>query len=170
VNGRGSPISTRRYTVRVRGARRKNVTCANCHCEFAYTVSCVTSGYALDTMFDGPVDPDARAEKEARANLDAKLARDCALVPCPDCGRYQPDMVRKIKWRRFGWLVALNVLAGPASSGGSRPRPPAGTTNASASSPSSAVPWPPSTCWSSPFGSSCTTRTPSASRAAAPNG
>jgi hypothetical protein len=103
VHWRTQIISSSSTTVR-------EVTCANCGTEYAYALSRTESGtgtspYGLDD--DGAKH---RALKTASSKLDNSL--DCAfeLVPCPQCGDYQPEMVAFLKNSYRKWLYIPAAL------------------------------------------------------------
>lgn len=93
----------------------KPVRCLHCGAEFVYRMTRTAKGEA-------PIDLGDRAglaaEWDARANAQIRLLRECDAVPCPDCGRYQEDMVRMLKFRRFRWSLypGLALLTGAALS------------------------------------------------------
>jgi hypothetical protein len=46
----------------------------------------------------------SQAKAQAHSNLESWLERDFDLVPCPQCGRYQPFMFLRARWWRHLWL------------------------------------------------------------------
>ncbi|HEV8378880.1 MAG TPA: hypothetical protein VGP99_08515, partial [Tepidisphaeraceae bacterium] len=89
------------YTSTATGKIAKPVQCVRCGGEYVYIMERKVTGGGFSFLF---VDNDGaakRAEAAARQNLERKLNDDCDLVACPDCGHYQPQMIRKIRGRRF---------------------------------------------------------------------
>ena len=54
--------------------------------------------------------PEHAAEK-AQAAAERVLARDVDRQPCPNCGRYQPDMIAGGRKTLHGWMLFVAVLA-----------------------------------------------------------
>jgi hypothetical protein len=92
-----------RYSCSVAGSVWKEVCCAECQCEYLYLLSRTGSGSGSSPYYIDNDGAQRRAEQAAVKNLQRRLERDCDAVPCPDCGMYQPLMVRLLRRRRWGW-------------------------------------------------------------------
>ena len=92
----------RKYTVTVTATTYKTVHCQMCGCDFVYPMRRQAQGTGHSPLWLDNKGATGRAEQAAQENLAKKLATEINAVPCPDCGRYQADMVTKLKkskWR-----------------------------------------------------------------------
>lgn len=79
--------------VTARGSTWKEVRCEYCGCHFGYQMSRATSSsrpYGVG------------ADASAREKLEEALAQEVEPIACPDCGKYQADMVAELEKRRAG--------------------------------------------------------------------
>jgi hypothetical protein len=90
------PIGVKRV-VAVQGAVWKFVSCAQCHEDFAYLLQLEAVGEDHDLLFLDAEDSTKRAQAHAEHNLSEQSRNVVAPVPCPSCGFYQADMVRRLK-------------------------------------------------------------------------
>jgi hypothetical protein len=90
-----------------RGSAVKTVRCEACHCQYAYRLSREAVGTSSDFLV-----ADAQAAKQnASDELRKLLERECDPVPCPTCGWYQRNMVRRARQLRYRPLgIATEVL------------------------------------------------------------
>ena len=107
-------ISFNDITVRTRGSVIKEIKCRGCRTVYYFvmwrkTSASGTSPYGLT---DRAAERAARSRAETR--LRYRLATEIDSVPCPSCGRYQPEMFLPMAVSKFRWLrrtaVALLVL------------------------------------------------------------
>jgi len=101
------PIGVR-YVARVRASSLKVVSCENCKQSYAILLDVEARGEDLDLLFldsDGSKD---RADAQARENLAAKIRNSVAVIPCPQCGFYQEDMVRQLK--ENAWTNPVQII------------------------------------------------------------
>jgi len=99
------------YTSTASGSIVKPVQCVRCGGEYVYIMERKVTGGGFSFLY---VDNDGaarRAAAAARQNLQTRLKDDCDLVACPDCGHYQPQMIRKIRGRRFLVIFIVWILA-----------------------------------------------------------
>jgi len=86
----------------------KVVSCENCKQSYAILLDVEARGEDLDLLFldsDGSKD---RADAQARENLAAKIRNSVAVIPCPQCGFYQEDMVRQLK--ENAWTNPVQII------------------------------------------------------------
>src|SRR4051794_27489036 len=76
------------------GTNVRFVTCQPCGHSFAYRLARAASGGTQ-----------ARARERVRRALQA----ECDPVPCPACGAYQPDVVRRLRGEHLGWMRAAGL-------------------------------------------------------------
>jgi hypothetical protein len=91
----------REYLVDARASIFKVVTCARCQHGYTYEMVRSEPGGGPD---------DTRARATAQSALRVALAKGCDPVPCPECGTYQPDMVRQLQNRHRSELFTAGAL------------------------------------------------------------
>lgn len=106
----GVPVGMK-YVGRAWGSVIKKVTCVYCHAEFVYelrrSVLKATSAPGFIAMGSAK----QRSLAGAQKLLAKTLERDHDLIPCPHCGRLQPQMNRKLRWKWTGYLLACWCFA-----------------------------------------------------------
>ena len=85
------------HVASVRGAVWKFVSCEHCKQPYAYLVELEATGEIHDPLFWDSAGAAERARERAEQNLALKGRNTVVPVPCPNCGHYQPDMVRRLK-------------------------------------------------------------------------
>jgi hypothetical protein len=93
------------------GATIKRVPCERCGAEYHYQLRRTAKGSV--NSFLG-ID-DGRAATKATTTLLRKLDTGCEPVPCPKCGWYQQDMIRRARRMRHRWMLGLAVSLFPIS-------------------------------------------------------
>jgi hypothetical protein len=98
-------ISWTDHTVTLSASVVKEVTCVKCRTCYCYAMKRTefgtgTSVYGIDTQ--GAVDS---AANRAAQKLQTALNDSFELVPCPNCGDYQPDMVTFLRNAQLKWLL-----------------------------------------------------------------
>lgn len=101
----------RKYTVTVTATTYKTVHCENCGCDFVYPMRRQAQGTGHSPLWLDNKGATSRAEQAAQENLAKKLATEINAVPCPDCGRYQANMVARLKKSKWRWMVVAGWLA-----------------------------------------------------------
>jgi hypothetical protein len=101
----------RKYTVTVTATTYKTVHCEKCGCDFVYPMRRRAQGTGHSPLWLDNKGATSRAEQAAQENLAKKLATEINPVPCLDCGRYQADMVTKLKKSKWRWMVVVGWLA-----------------------------------------------------------
>lgn len=91
----------REYLADARASIFKVVTCARCRHGYNYEMVRSEPGGGPD---------DTRARATAQSALRLALAKGCDPVPCPECGTYQPDMVRQLQNGHRSELFAVGAL------------------------------------------------------------
>ena len=92
------------YTAKVKGRQLKLVSCVQCSEEYVYALERAAQAEDTSILFLDNAGAKARAEAAAQAKLNAKLERECDVVPCPACGHIQPDMVKQARRLRHRWM------------------------------------------------------------------
>jgi hypothetical protein len=97
-------------TATVIGSKTKNVECVNCQYRYEYLAlrAGVGTGYSPYLLFRRRAERDAR--ERAYDSLRDQLYEAVDLAHCPNCGIYQPDMVRKLQGQ-FGKDFDPNINA-----------------------------------------------------------
>jgi hypothetical protein len=90
------PLGTK-HIATVQGAVWKVVSCAHCQQGYAYLLELEATGENHDLFFLDGQGSAERARAKAEDNLLCKSRNVVVPVPCPNCGCYQNDMVRKLK-------------------------------------------------------------------------
>jgi hypothetical protein len=112
----GVVISWVDFSSRLQGKVAKEVACTGCGEHYVYILEREASGsgtslYGLDNS-----GAQERALSSAAAKLDDYLRNDFEIVPCPNCGTYQPEMVASLKRSHKMWIwtlgAGLMLLAG----------------------------------------------------------
>jgi hypothetical protein len=104
------------YTATLVGDAIHAVACRHCGGEYFYTACRISSGVATSPYNLGMKSAEARAGNIARRRLGQSLAATTDPVPCPHCGRLQPDMLRDLRksrfprWKTAAWVVPTLVL------------------------------------------------------------
>jgi hypothetical protein len=86
-----------------KGAVPKTVRCEACNLKYSYLLSREASVPARDWWGKA-------AQQQASDDLRKLLARGCDPVPCPKCGWYQRDMVKRVRHLRYRTLLLATVL------------------------------------------------------------
>jgi hypothetical protein len=97
------------YTVIKAATIVKAVFCEQCRTKYCYALSrselgMGTSIYGLDN--DGA---QGRAADTATQRLQESLFKGFELVPCPNCGAYQTEMVEFMRRAHLKWLVLVAI-------------------------------------------------------------
>ena len=101
--------------VTLSGTSIKEIVCVKCHTTYAFSVSRTAEGYGTSLYNADDEGAMKRANEHAQANLAISLENAVELVPCPDCGSLQPDMVAFLKGAYLKWLylpAAALLVAG----------------------------------------------------------
>src|SRR5262249_41860822 len=98
----------------VQGTVWKFVSCGHCRQGYAYQLELEATGEDHDLLFLDGQGSAERARAQAEENLLQKSRNVVVPVPCPGCGCYQDDMVRKLKdgvsinpWQIAGAVIAV---------------------------------------------------------------
>jgi hypothetical protein len=98
-----------------KGTAVKTVRCEACNYMYAYRISREAVGHSSGFIEADP----ATAKQRAVDKLHELLEKECDPVPCPMCGWYQHDMVKRIRQLRYSPLsiagVILFIIAGMLS-------------------------------------------------------
>jgi hypothetical protein len=86
-----------------RGEIRKEVECEACGCEYVYQLCRAAQGRATGGDY-------FTAAHRARENLSHALETGCDPVPCPVCGWYQRQMVRRARQLKYRGLFQVSLV------------------------------------------------------------
>jgi hypothetical protein len=92
------------YTAYSSGSVDKFVRCEKCGEEYVYALFRDVSARATSLLFADNVGASNRASDRAQGKLERALSQGVDPVPCPNCGYFQPDMVREARRRRLSWM------------------------------------------------------------------
>jgi hypothetical protein len=107
------------YYATVSGSILKRVQCEQCEHEYGYLMTRKGRGLARSWMFLDKQGASESANRKAEKQLFRRLEQSCDPVPCPRCGWYQEEMVRRLRRNHFRWLFFIGLaLAGAAFLGG----------------------------------------------------
>jgi DNA-directed RNA polymerase subunit RPC12/RpoP len=89
------------------GSATKEVLCEKCGNRFFYEMTKTVTGVGSSPYF--LIDGTAKrvAARRAESQLQYALAHDIRIVPCPHCGWYQSEMVRRVLNARYTWMSTL---------------------------------------------------------------
>jgi hypothetical protein len=85
------------YTSTAQGAALKQVKCAQCDHEYMYVLERWAEASESSFLFLDNEGAAQAAQENAQAKLQAKLRRCFDLVPCPECGWVQEEMLVKAR-------------------------------------------------------------------------
>jgi hypothetical protein len=95
---------SRRFEAASIGARLVTVSCDKCGTEYFYKLARVGSGSASAPYAIGSAGASQESKKQAREDLDRRLADEAELVPCPKCHWINEDLVSGYRRGRYrGW-------------------------------------------------------------------
>ncbi|HEX8914477.1 MAG TPA: hypothetical protein VF796_19165 [Humisphaera sp.] len=100
-----------KYTSLEIGDTMRQVTCASCGDVYYYKLYRQGTGTGRSPYFIDQEGAADRASRQAAARLARKLATGCDPVPCPTCGRYQPEMVTLLRRQRYQWVGVVGLVA-----------------------------------------------------------
>jgi hypothetical protein len=85
------------FTTLAKGKAVKKVHCESCGNDYVYLMKRGFEG--LETAWLSSTEKKAKDMSKMKAvlGLQMMLDADCELIPCPECGWYQPNMVKKIR-------------------------------------------------------------------------
>src|SRR5262245_22850887 len=95
------------YKATTRTPTTRQVCCEKCGSRFSYTYLAKAVGEDGSLYFLDNEGAAARAVARAKSELKGELAHGTYMVPCPECGWYQKDMVREMRASR-----PLSILTG----------------------------------------------------------
>ena len=87
----------------------KEVTCQHCQAEYLYVIERTAIGQATTLYHFNEEGARDRSQTRAQTNLQV-IEKDFDLVPCPNCGSYQPQMVAFLRRTQHFWMFLLAVL------------------------------------------------------------
>jgi hypothetical protein len=90
------PIGSTHVTY-VQGYVWRQICCERCRTEYAFLLRLEGRGSAENVLFLDGKGASELARKKAEENLARKGEAMVVPVPCPKCGTYQADMVRRLK-------------------------------------------------------------------------
>lgn len=104
------PIPTgMNYTSKVSGALVKKVRCESCYKHYVYQMHRTGTGTGSSPLFLDNEGASGRAQSGAMLNLIHQLENTVDVVPCPNCGWYQDDMVKKARRGYRRWMLSVGA-------------------------------------------------------------
>lgn len=100
----------RTHTATASGSVLKHVNCEHCGFEYGYFMHRSMEASASSPYMVGADSGDSRAMNRAQRKLSKYLESECDMVPCPQCHRFQNNMVRKMRRDRFRGLLYLGII------------------------------------------------------------
>lgn len=97
----------RKHSAYVTGAAARVVRCANCSCEYVYVVERTADAQETSFVLSDGTTARRKAASRARRLLAEKLRCAEEVVPCPDCGWYQPAMCGRRRLQLLGRFAAI---------------------------------------------------------------
>jgi len=87
----------------------RSVKCEHCGCDFLYrdAITIIESGLSPLSLINNIVKQ--RVENRAQRRLKKRSEQGTGIAPCPECGKFQTAMIRKI---RSAHHVLLTILVG----------------------------------------------------------
>src|SRR4051812_41761719 len=98
------------FTARLQGSVIKGVHCENCGCDYLYQLERTGVGKGSSPYYLDNDGAKRRAQAGAQRAL-LKALQGCDTAPCPECGWYQAEMVKKMRGA-YTWLLVLAICAG----------------------------------------------------------
>jgi hypothetical protein len=89
------------YSATAAGSAWRQVRCESCDADFIYRVSTQSKAGGFSS---------GKARSDAERQLIWRLVRYPEPIPCPNCGRYQSDMCKELRTRRFRRLEVVGML------------------------------------------------------------
>jgi hypothetical protein len=103
------------YTATRSGVVVKFVQCVECDCGYAYEMERTIQASAFSPLgLSGKASARAATEDAVR-RLDRALRESCDPVPCPRCGWYQSNMVKRVRQIRLRWVKSTAFALFPLS-------------------------------------------------------
>lgn len=106
-----------KYTAQISGSIWKPVACENCGCVYYYQIKDQASGSSTDFLWLNKQGAMDSAKGRANQNLENRFKNAVRNYPCPDCGFYQTEMIKRMRnniWQRgivFGILAFALVFS-----------------------------------------------------------
>ncbi|MFI5380719.1 MAG: hypothetical protein ACHRHE_15580 [Tepidisphaerales bacterium] len=89
------------------GRAIKSATCERCGTEYFYDLRRVI----VSERWGGTADAaEKRTQEAATARLQRTMDHDTDVVPCPQCGWIQTEMVHDLRRRSYRWLLGLALI------------------------------------------------------------
>jgi hypothetical protein len=92
------------YTTTKKAVFAKECRCEHCGLHFVYPMEREADGFGSAYLGVGRTAAKQSAQEEAEAELQQLFAEDFDFVPCPGCGRYQKDMIRRDRKEGHVWM------------------------------------------------------------------
>jgi hypothetical protein len=99
------------YRASVTGNVLKKVTCECCGAHYSYQITRQVQGEASSLIGLDNAGAQERAQVSADTQLRNELEASVELVPCPQCGWVQHDMLALARLKYREWMKGLGVLA-----------------------------------------------------------
>lgn len=103
------------FTATVRGNFPKFVKCVECDLDYVYMIEREATGSGTSLLFLNNSGASRKAGERAEKALREKAEREIDIVPCPQCGTIQPDMVEESRRLRHRWMFITGMVCIPAT-------------------------------------------------------
>ena len=97
------------YSSHVSGTTLKKVRCESCYKHYHYQMERTGIGSGSSLLFLDNTGASQRAQSEATQNLLHQMESTVDVVPCPNCGWYQHDMVMTARKSYLKWMVNVGA-------------------------------------------------------------
>jgi hypothetical protein len=98
-----------RYTAKHTASTVKFVHCALCGKDFVYLMQRSATGSGSSPLFLDNQGAKQRAAAAATNSLRSHLQTDFDAVPCVHCKQFQPEMAKRMRFRRHLWLPLVGI-------------------------------------------------------------
>ena len=103
-------VSWNNHTEQMSASVVKEVTCEKCRTQYLYALARTETGMGTSLYGMDEQGAQGRAADRAATRLENSLNDAFELVPCPNCGVYQPPMIVFLKNAHLKWLLLVAML------------------------------------------------------------
>lgn len=96
----------------VSGSALRSVCCEQCNHRYAYELKREGTGTEFAWFYLGRKEAQAGAEARAARSLRKQLQAAQDVVPCPQCGFVQEEMVEEARANSYEWMSIVAIIAG----------------------------------------------------------
>jgi Zn ribbon nucleic-acid-binding protein len=100
-------------TATVKGRFPKEVECVECQHHYVYFIEREASGAGFSALSLFDQGATRKATERAERELAKKFENEVDIVPCPECGTIQPEMVDEARRLRYRWMKITGICLAP---------------------------------------------------------